>query len=82
MIYIPAAQQVSVAIYAVLLCWIAHKLLGEQIHLLPLLIAPLLSLIFLLVVYKGELGMIYGISVLNLIAFTFAALISKKIFNT
>ncbi|WP_338725156.1 hypothetical protein V8687_11745 [Shewanella baltica] len=81
MVYIPTAQQVSVAVYAVLLCWVTNKLLGEQIYLLPLLIAPLVSLVCLLVIYKGELGILYGTSVLNLIAFILAVLLSKKMFN-
>lgn len=81
MVYIPTAQQVSLAVYAVILCWVINKLLGEQIYLLPLLIAPLVSFVCLLIIYKGELGILYSTSVLNLIAFILGVIISKKIFN-
>lgn len=81
MIYLPAAQQLSIALYAITICWMASRLFNEQIYLMPLLLAPLISFILLLVFHKGTLGILHGTSLLNLLAFMLAVIISKRIFN-
>jgi len=78
MIYIPALQQISIACLAVLLCFIANKLLSQPLTIAPMLIAPCMSFIALLLINEGEMGLVYGISLLNFLVFTAVVILYKK----
>lgn len=79
MIYIPALQQLSVALLSLALCLIGDKVLGKEITLGPLLIAPTLSFLILAIIYKGQLNLLYGVSFLNLLAFSLTVIIYRKV---
>jgi len=79
MIFIPALQQLSVALLSLLLCIVGHKVLGEEIRLAPLLIAPALSFFTLLIIYEGELGLLFDVSFLNFLAFVLTVIIYRKV---
>lgn len=79
MIFIPMAQQISIAFLSLLLCLIGDKLLRIKLDFKLLLIAPIVSFLILTILHKGELGLLYGTSLLNLLAFMLVICIYKRL---
>lgn len=82
MIFMPGLQQGSVTLLGIFLCFIASKLLRLSSYLLSIFICPILSFSALFVLKTGDLGMLYGVSFLNLIAYATSVVISSNLFTT